>query len=54
MIEKLIDLDGCGLTVKWYSIWCRDGGKEIRKLRDEVFGCIPHGAGACVLLESLV
>ena len=31
---------------KWYNMQCRYGGKDIRKQRDEVFGCIPHGRGA--------
>ena len=31
---------------EWYNIRYRDGGKETRKRRGEVFGCIPHGRGA--------
>ena len=36
------------ITRKWYDIRCRYGGKETRKRRSEVFGCIPHGRGAFI------
>ena len=45
--RKLIDLRWAWIAQKWYNIRHRYGGKETREQQGEVFGCIPHGRGAC-------